>query len=338
MTEPNPSAPRSIIVSDREHALPFSKGLMANTIMAAGLSPARAYQVAQAIEDRLVAEGRGSVTTEELSRLAVDTIRDVAGERYALSFQKWQAVGHLDRPMIILIGGGTGVGKSTIATQLATRLGIVRIIATDAIREVMKGVLTRDISPALHTSSFNADQTVRLKLPPNEDAVLVGFREQVSAVAVGVRALIERAVTEGHDAIIEGAHLVPGYIDTTRFAERAIIVQVVVTIDAEDLHRSHFSMRALDTRARPQHRYLKHFENIRRIQKYIRSQALATGIPVVGNYNLDASIAQIIELVVTKATEAAGRSRSPGSLRRAVALRKPARPRATTRTAKGERR
>lgn len=334
MSESGSTHPRLIIVSDREHGLPFSKGLMANTIMAAGLSPARAYQAAQAIEDRLVADGRDSVTTEEISDLAVETIREVAGDRYARSYQKWQAVGDLDRPMIILIGGGTGVGKSTIATQLATRLGIVRIISTDAIREVMKGVLTRDISPALHTSSFNADEMIRHKLPPNEDAVLVGFREQVSAVAVGVRALIERAVTEGNDAIIEGAHIVPGFVETARFEDQALIVPLVVAIEAEDLHRSHFSMRALDTRARPQQRYLKHFANIRRIQKYIRSQALANGVPVVQNYNLDAALSQAIDLVVTKATEAVSRpGRQPRELGTPVPLRKQA---GTTKAAKGE--
>lgn len=80
------STPRSIIISDREHGLPYSKGLMANTIMAAGLSPARAYHVAHVIEERLLASDRDSVTTEELRTIAEQTIRDEAGERYARSF------------------------------------------------------------------------------------------------------------------------------------------------------------------------------------------------------------------------------------------------------------
>jgi 2-phosphoglycerate kinase len=163
----------------------------------------------------------------------------------------------------------------------------------------------------------------------------VGFREQVSAVAVGVRALINRAVTEGNDAIIEGAHMVPGFVDTARFENQALIVQLIVAIEAEDLHRSHFSMRALDTRARPQHRYLKHFTNIRRIQKYIRSQALANGVPVVQNYNLDAALAHTIDLVVTKATEAVTR---PGRHGRDLGSPVPLRKQAGTapRTIKGE--
>ncbi len=46
-----------ILISDRETGLPYSKGLMASQVMVTGLSPMRAYQVAEAIEDRLVEIG-----------------------------------------------------------------------------------------------------------------------------------------------------------------------------------------------------------------------------------------------------------------------------------------
>jgi 2-phosphoglycerate kinase len=295
---------RSIIISDREHGLPYSKGLMANTIMAAGLSPARAYHVAHVIEERLLEGGRDSVTNDELRQIAIETIRSEAGERYARSYLKWQTVSELDVPLIILVGGGTGVGKSTIATQLAARLGIVRIISTDAIREVMKGVMSKDIIPTLHTSSFNADEVVREPLPKGEDPVIVGFREQVSAVAVGIKALIERAVTEGTDVIIEGAHVVPGFVKPEGIVG-AVIVHLVVAVDDEDLHRSHFFVRAHETRARPQERYLAHFRNIRKIQKYIRSLALKNGVAIVQNYNMDSTLAAVIDHVVARATETA---------------------------------
>src|SRR3954454_23123449 len=123
-----------VVISDREPGLPYSKGLMASQVMVSGLSPFRAYQVAERIEQRLFERGSSSVTSEELHSLAAEVLDDVAGERYAKNFLRWQDVEDFGIPVGLLIGGATGVGKSTMATQLATRLGIVRVVATDAIR------------------------------------------------------------------------------------------------------------------------------------------------------------------------------------------------------------
>jgi 2-phosphoglycerate kinase len=298
-----------IIVSDREPGLPYSKGLMASQVMVTGLSPYRSYQVAERIEDRLVEEGRASITSSELQAVAEEVLQEVAGDRYAKNFVRWQEVTALDVPLVVLIGGATGVGKSTIATQLAARLGIVRVIPTDAVREVMRAMFSGEMMPTLYTSSFEAARALREPPGRPADPVIVGFREQTAAVAVGIRALIERAAVEGTSVIIEGAHLVPGFLDVGMFAERVVPVPLVVTVDDEELHRSHFAARSADSPSRPFERYLDNFDNIRRVQRYIKSQALSHGWPIVPSYNLDQTIAAVIDLAVEKATERAGAPR-----------------------------
>jgi 2-phosphoglycerate kinase len=295
--------PRYIVISDEEHALPYSKGLMASSIMATGLPPARAFHVAERIEQRLRELGVPEITRAELSELARKVLVEEVGQRYADSFAKWQVVNRIDRPLIILIGGATGVGKSTVATQLAGRLGITRIIPTDAIREVMRSMFSEELMPTLHTSSFDADHLVRHPLPRNADPVIIGYREQAAAVAVGAEALVRRAVAENTDLILEGAHLVPGFMDPAEFTD-AFVVQFIITVDDEDAHRSHFLARAHDNRSRPSERYLEFFDNIRKIQRYVKSLALERGVPIVPSYSLDATLAQVIELVVSRAMEA----------------------------------
>jgi 2-phosphoglycerate kinase len=306
-----------ILISDRDSGLPYSKGLMASQVMVTGLSPVRAYQVAEAVEERLHELGVPSISSVKLGELALDVLADLAGERYARNFMRWREIEALKAPLVVLIGGTTGVGKSTLATQLATRLGIVRVVATDAIREVMRALFSHELMPSLHASSFEAGSVLRE--PPSKDAVVVGFREQTAAVAVGVQALVERAAMEGTHLIIEGAHVVPGFLDLEPWAQRILAVPLVVTIEEDDLHRSHFAVRAADHAGRPAQRYLDRFNDIRRVQRYIKSQALSHGVPVIANYSFDRALAAIIDLVMERATERTSRGDSADRRERATA-------------------
>ena len=168
--------------------------------------------------------------------------------------------------------------------------------------------------PTLYTSSFDADSALREPPPRPADKVIVGFREQTAAVAVGIQALLKRAVVEGTSAVIEGAHLVPGFYDLSPYEGKVLAVPVVVTVEDRDLHRGHFVARSTDSSSRPMERYLEGFDNIRRVQKYVKSQALAHGVPVIPNYSLDQALAAVIDLVVDRAAEAirdgAGRKQS----------------------------
>jgi 2-phosphoglycerate kinase len=292
-----------ILISGRETGLPYSKGLMASQVMVTGLSPFRAYEVAEAIEERLVRGGRGSISVQDLDELTVEVIDELAGDRYARNFRRWREVEALEIPLVVLIGGTTGVGKSTLATQLAARLGIVRVVATDAVREVMRAMLSDRLMPTLHRSSFEAGEALRER--EQRDAVVTGFREQTAAVAVGVAALLRRAAVEGMSMIIEGAHVVPGFVEMASPTDEIVAVPLVVTVEEEETHRTHFLARSADHAGRPATRYLDGFDSIRRVQRYIKSQALSRGVPVIPNYNFDHTLAAVLDLVMERVTERA---------------------------------
>ncbi|MEA2498022.1 MAG: 2-phosphoglycerate kinase [Actinomycetota bacterium] len=297
---------KHIFIAEHEHGLPYSKGLTASSLMVTGLGPARSYAVANLVEKELLALGSETVSAERLRDMTVEILRRETGDKYAEALIKWQSVAELDTPLIILIGGATGVGKSTIATQLATRLGITRVVSTDAVREVLRSAFTAEMFPTLYASSFEADKAVRQPIPHSGDRLIIGFREQAAAVAVGAQALLDRAIAEGTDIILEGAHLVPGFLSSAEH-EQAVIVPLVVTVEDQDLHLSHFYARSREARLRPGDRYVENFKKIRRIQKYMISSALMRGVPTIEHYDLDATLSQIIDHVIRKALEAAGR-------------------------------
>jgi 2-phosphoglycerate kinase len=297
-----------VLVGEHEHSLPYSKGLAASALMATGLGPGRAYLVANKVEQELAELGLDRISSSKLRSITRDVLRREAGDRYAEAYVKWQSVAKLRLPLIILIGGATGAGKSTLATQLATRLGITRVVSTDAVREVLRSAFTQEMFPTLYVSSFEADRAVRQPIPHSGDRLIIGFREQAAAVAVGAP-LIDRAIEEGTDMILEGAHLVPGFLEGVD-SDRAVVVPLVVTIEDEELHRSHLFRRGRETRNRPEDRYLLGFKKIRRIQKYMVSSARVRGVPTISNFDLDATLSEIIDHVIQRALEMVERGTS----------------------------
>ena len=67
------------------------------------------------------------------------------------------------KPYVILIGSASGIGKSTIAAELAKQLNIKHLIESDFIRAVVRGIIGKEYAPALHNSSYEAYKSLRNK-------------------------------------------------------------------------------------------------------------------------------------------------------------------------------
>lgn len=205
-----------------------------------------------------------------------------------------QQLEKLDVPLVILIGGATGTGKSTVATEIAYKLGITRLTSTDSIRQTMRAFFSHEFMPTVHYSSFAAGAAV----PDADDPLVAGFLEQSRNVLVGVNASIERALQEGWSIILEGVHLVPGLLPTR--VDGALVCASVLTIEDETEHAQHFFSRN-EGSARPLGNYLDHFAEIRRLQTFIVGRAEREGIPVIENVSAEQASADIIERVLSAA-------------------------------------
>ncbi len=281
--------------------LPYSKGLMARALIATGVPADRAYQLARRVEVDLAERRESTVDLERLRGLARENLGDEEGERAVTQLQRLAELQSLDVPIIVLIGGSTGTGKSTVAAEVAHRLGITRVASTDFIRQTMRAFFSREFMPTIHYSSFEAGEAVDEDV--TGDPTVVGFVDQCRHVCVGVEAAIHRSLTEGWSMVMEGVHLVPGLLPPE--VEGALIVQVVVEIADADVHRMHFHVRDASTGGiRAMEKYLERLEDIRRIQTYVVARARREGVPVVENANVDRTIDQVIELVMRAAERA----------------------------------
>jgi 2-phosphoglycerate kinase len=274
---------------------PYSKGLMARALIAVGVPADRAHQLARRLELDLAERGASSVQVERLESLAQEILGEEEGRRATDRLRRLAELQALDIPIIVLIGGSTGTGKSTVAAEVAHRLGITRVASTDFIRQTMRAFFSREFMPTIHYSSFEAGQALDDEV--TGDPAIVGFVDQCRHVCVGVDAAIRRSLTEGWSMVLEGVHLVPGLVPAE--LEGALLVHVVVEIADEDVHRMHFHVRDSATGGiRAMDKYLAHLSDIRRVQTYVVGRARRESVPVVENANVERTIDRVIELVM----------------------------------------
>jgi 2-phosphoglycerate kinase len=276
-----------------DDGLPYSKGLMARALMATGVSAVRAYELAARVQADLSARGETAVDLERLEELAIDVLGENEGAQALRRLRRHETLRELDLPIVLLIGGATGTGKSTVATEVAYRLGITRVSSTDFVRQTMRAFLSPQFMPSIHRSSFD--------LPEEDDLrdVLGAFVDQTHNVLIGVRAVIDRALQEGWSLVLEGVHLVPGMLPKV---ENALVVHCVLAIEDQETHAAHFWVRDASSEGlRPVQKYLDALPDIRLVQEFVVEQAQRASVPIVENSSIELSIATVMELVLSRA-------------------------------------
>ncbi len=271
--------------------LPYSKGMMARALVAAGVGIESAYEIATRIELDLIATGARAAELDRLEQTAADVLGETEAERVVIRLRRLAALEALDVPILILVGGATGTGKSTVATESAHRLGITRVTSTDFIRQTIRSYFSPEEMPSVHASSFEAGS-------------VEGFLEQSRRVLVGVEASIERAMTEGWSMAIEGVHLVPGMVPSE--VEGALLVHAVLHVSNIDEHRSHFVIRDSATGGtRLLGKYIDGLDEIRVLQEFIVEQAVRHGVTVIESTNLEQATGELLDLVLASSEQLA---------------------------------
>ena len=242
---------------------------------------------------------------ERLRELAGEVLGQERGTRAVRQLRRFRDLQELDLPVILLVGGGTGTGKSTVATEVAYRLGITRVTSTDFVRQTMRAFFAKEFMPSIHYSSFEAGLGLtKAEEEESGDAALLGFLDQTRNVLTGVEAALQRALDEGWSMVLEGVHLVPGMITTE--LQGALVVHCVLAIRDEEIHRTHFWIRdATSDGVRPVDRYIAGLSEIRMIQEYLLDRAARCDVPVIENESQADAVASVMELVLEQAERVA---------------------------------
>ena len=287
---PRPVSEIRVVYEGQEQ--PFSRGLLARSVYAAGVDLDRAYALLSDLESELAQEGVKLLEAGEIARRVGDLLERAEGTEAARRYRTVRRIGRLPRPLVLYIGGASGTGKSTVALELAPLLRIYRINATDTIRQVMRMVFTPSILPAIHSSSFEVaplSEPGAAELgaqtpgdPELASRVIASFEEQALRVTVGIRAVVERAIAENLSIIVEGVHVHPALVPFADLEGSAFQVPLILVSLNEESHRSRFLARSRTGRRRAE-RYLESFPSIRAIHDHIVQEAERRDVPIVDN-------------------------------------------------------
>jgi len=277
--------------------LPFSKGIMATSILATGVPTDVAYRVAADIGRDLRAAKIEAIDADRLMEKAAEALVRTAGAENAGRYLAWRRVKRSGRPLILALAGASGVGKSTIATRLSLRLGINRVLTTDAIRDVLRTVIPETVLPELHISTYEC-----AAMASGESAGLSAFHRQARAVASASVAVAARIATERRSVILEGVHLLPGHVREALagHASEPIVQEMLLCLDDEAQHRARLEHRRLDEPGRGGDRHLRHLDSIRSIHEELRRLARDNDVPEHDVSHPEDITQRLVELTVGK--------------------------------------
>ncbi len=294
-------APARILVDSLSGTVSaFSRGRHARYLQSSGMRAEKAEQTTALIYNRLIAVGISSITTSQLGYLTYLCLQQEVGKKAARRYLVWSEFQRGNRPLALLICGTVGTGKSTIATEIAHLLEIVRIQSTDMLREVMRMMVPKRLLPVLHTSSFNAWKSLPIQDEKGRDRdqlIAEGYRSQVELLAVPCEAVLQRAVEECVHIILEGVHVHPDLLDRAPKDSGVITVHVTLAVLKSKELKSRLRGRGVEVPQRRAKKYLNNFDSIWSLQSFLLSEADRCEVPIITNEDKDKSILQIIQQV-----------------------------------------
>lgn len=249
---------------------------------------------------------------------------DYTKPHHLLDFQIAKEVTQRRQSFVVLLGGTSGTGKSTLAALLAARLRLTTVLPTDSVRHILRAFTSKEEHPSAFVSTYQAGdalseaEVAALAAPSEASAssgnliatattsatrlhkrkVLRGYTLQSDVVLEKLDRVLTMFEERRQSLVVEGVHL-----NTDRMVElvkrHPNCVPFVIYISNEVKHRERFAVRARHMTIDPQeNKYIKYFDNIRIIQRHLCKYADRFLIPKIDNTNVDRSIATIQSTLV----------------------------------------
>ena len=193
---------------------------------------------------------------------------------------------------VLLIGGASGVGKSTIVYEVARHLDAA-LTAVDDISTVLETMTSPDEHPELHRWRLHPEEVVAL----DDEAMLAHTRAYAAEVTQALVPVIAEHLGAAPPLVLEGEFLVPALAATERFVDVPAggrVRGVFLLEDEEQLGRNFAAREGEEQprRARAAARY----------GVWLRSECERLGVPSLAARPWDTLVRRVIASASARAT------------------------------------
>jgi len=273
----------------------FSRGILAKKLELIGFTLSEGYEFSIQVYNKLIQKKVKEIEKGNLDEVVAEQLlkhyNKTLSDQY-LKVEKWR---DSKIPLWILIAGAIGSGKSTLSQKLAGDLGIQHVIGTSVVRDVLRKILSAEVMPELHSSSYNAYKSLRPIYSSRFDDVILGFENHSKLVNTGIDAVLSRANTESVSIIVEGEHLLPAFFDET-IMKKNNVLYITLSVPDQTLHRENLSSQY----TKEKEVLLAHFEEIRKIHEHLVNETKIRKLPLILSERGKPPLKEARKLVVKK--------------------------------------
>ena len=285
-------------IQDQE--IPFPLTTISGRLKLCGLSDASTSQILKNIK-RSKLNSDDEISTHIKDALSKEPRIVLRSFETLNSYEQLRGTSDKVPPLILALEGASATGKSMVAIDFVHYLSITRFISTDTIRQVLRGIYTKEDYPELYCHTYQA-HTIRQAGDKSLDPVLRGYIAQCEVIGPPVVEMINRIYSEGASAIVEGVHLEPGSINQIGTG----VLEILVNPD-EDTHKSMFITKyiagKLRTVSKDTSTREEEFLSTRKIQEYMITKARKSKVAIIELESYETTRSVISTLIINKADQ-----------------------------------
>ena len=202
----------------------------------------------------------------------------------------------MNHPKIVLIGGIPGVGKTSIAGEIAKALDIDIVLSGDYLREFIRPFGDYAKFSVMSKSVYNAWTSFGER---NRENIVSGFLAQSEIMNAGISAIIRRAAGNGEDIVIEQLHFVPSQLGKDLINQ---IIPIYLYIHDIDIHRDRLRERVNFTHANsPGERLADQLDTYRFMMDYSLEESRSYGIRIFESSDYGKTLKDVLAFVESEA-------------------------------------